>query len=90
MPKLIRVVPAGLGNRGVEHGQIVQIVLLGDRLTMAKNFGAARIMIHWHVIKLIQQRQVIVAHNITGSARISVPIPRASYIGTTLHDANTL
>ena len=41
MPKLIRFIPAGLGNSGIEHSQIVQIVLLGDGLAVAENFWAA-------------------------------------------------
>ncbi len=89
-PEFFVLQPGGVGHSGLEQGEIVQVVALGNRLAVVVDFRRFSVAVFWHVIHFVQQRQVIVRHHIAGRARVTVPVPGATHIGSTLDDANTL
>ena len=90
MPQPFLCVPHRGGDSGLEHGQLVQIVLLGDSLTVGEDFIAFGKTALWHVAHLVEQRQVVVRGHVAGDARVAVPVPGAAHIGTALDNPNAL
>ena len=90
MPQSFLRVPYGGGDGSLEHGQLVQVVLLGNGLTVGEDFIAFGEAALGHIVHLVEQRQVVVRRHVAGDARVAVPVPGAAHIGAALDNADTL
>jgi hypothetical protein len=67
-PALRRLVPADLGDRGLEQGVAVQVPLLRDRLAVREDLRAAAVLLDRQVVELFEQRQVDVRLDVARQA----------------------
>src|SRR6266849_1364023 len=84
MPHLRGIVPDGGGNGRLEDGKLVQVVFAGDRLAVSEDLGTPGVMIPGHVVELVEQRQVVISHNVASNTRVAIPVPGAAHVRSAL------
>ncbi len=89
-PDLFLFVPYRGGDRGLEHGQLIEIVFTSDLTAMFPDFRPLGEVALGHVVQFIQQRDIIIRWRIACNTRIAVPVPGATDIGPAFHDADAL
>ena len=89
---LVVVVPDRGGDRGLEHGQVVEVVACGRSPGSGRRSpGPWRSSRDGHVAHLVEQRQVVVGDGTSQAAPgIAVPVPGAADVGAALDDADAL
>ena len=90
VPSLGIAVPQRFDDRGLKHGEVVQVVLLRDRLAVGENLRPLGVVPCRDVVHLVEQRQVVVRNNIAGNTGVTVPVPGAADVGATFDDADAL
>ncbi len=90
VPLLLGLVPHGGGHRRLEHGEVVEVVLAGDRLAVGEDLRALGVVPGGHVVHLVQKWEVVVGDHVAGHARVAVPVPGAADVAAALDDADAL
>ncbi len=82
--------PTDFAYLGLEAGIAVEVVPLGDALTMGKDLGPLRVLLGRDVTQLLEQRDVDVGLDVAGDARIAVPVPGSADVGGLVDQAQAL
>src|SRR5262249_18277668 len=83
-PAPIALVPPEVGDLGLQAGPLVELEAPRDRAAVLENLGRARVLLRRHVAELLEQRQIDVRLDITGRARVAVPVPGPAHVATLL------
>ncbi len=89
-PAPVGVVPAHLGDLGLEARVAVQVEVAADRLAVGEDLGRLRVLLLRDVADLLEQRQVDVRLDVAGGAGVAVPVPRATEVAALLDDADVV
>ncbi len=66
---------------GLQARVAIQVVVLGDALTVREDLGALGVFIRGDVAELLQQRDIDIGLDVAGDPRIPIPVPRAAHVG---------
>ena len=86
----VGVVPAHLGDLGLETRVAVQVEVSADRLAVGEDLGRLGVLLLRHVADLLEQRQVHVRLDVARSAGVAVPVPGAAEVAALLHHADVV
>ena len=89
-PDAIVLVPANLGDLGLETRIAIQIEVPSDGLAVGEDLRRARVLLLGDVPDFFEKGQIDVRLDVAGRARVAVPVPGAAEVATLLHDAQAL
>ena len=68
-------------NLGLKADVAIQVVVFGDAPTVREDLVALGVLLGRDVAQLLEQRHVHVRLDVTGDARVPVPVPGAAHVG---------
>jgi hypothetical protein len=74
----------------LEQGGAIKVEMPAQQLGISEDFGRFRIFLSGDVTRFFQQRKVDIGFNITGRARIAVPIPCAAKVPRLVNHAEVV
>ena len=89
-PATVGVVPAQLGDLGLEAGVAIEVEVLADRPAVGEDLRRLGVLLLRDVADLLEQRQVDVRLDVARRARVAVPVPRAAEVAALLDDADVV
>ena len=89
-PERFRFIPSELSNPGLKHSIFIKVKVFANTLGVLLNLWCKREAQLGDVACLFKERQIAVRLNIALGPGISIPVPGAAKIGTTLDNTHIL